>query len=181
MKILLTGFEPWANWTRNPSGEIAESLSGADIDGAEVISAVLPVAFGEDMARIAPLIERHHPEAIVSLGLGGRVPALHVERVAINLKVVDDQDFPILEGPQAYFATLPTRDMVAAIREAGVPATLHYSAGTFLCNHVMYSVLHYLRGMDLDVPAGFIHLPRLPGQNQEDLEGEPKGGMALEM
>ncbi|MCZ6636431.1 MAG: pyroglutamyl-peptidase I [bacterium] len=163
MKILVTGFEPWNKWDRNPSGEIAEALAGERMDGVEVVSTVLPVVHGEDIAQVVPLIQTHQPIAVVSLGLHGRASRIHVERVAINFKVVDGEDLPIVaDGPAAYFATLPTREMRDAMNGVGVPAQLTYSAGTFLCNHVMYSVLHYLAEQGLDIPAGFLHLPPLP-------------------
>ena len=167
-KILVTGFEPWGKWERNPSGEIAEALSGTEVSGCGVVSVVVPVVHGEDIAKVAPLIDEHRPLAVVSLGLGGG-PALRVERVAVNLKVLDGNDGPedleVAEGgPAAYFSTLPVREMVAGMRADGVPAQLSYSAGTFLCNHMMYSVLHHLAQQGLDTPAGFIHIPALPEQ-----------------
>lgn len=163
MKILLTGFEPWGDWPGNPSGEIARALDGAEIGGCRIVSEVLPVVHGEDMAKVAPLIAQVRPNAVVSLGLHGSAPVLHVERVAVNLKVIEEVDHPVAPGgPAAYFATLPTRAMVGAMWEAGIPARLTYSAGTFLCNHIMYSVLHHIATRGLDIRAGFIHIPPTP-------------------
>ncbi len=177
MKILLTGFEPWAEWSSNPSGAVAESLDGSSIGGCEVVSAVLPVVHGADIDRVAPLIAEHEPVAVVCLGLHGSASALHVERVGINLKVIDGVDYPIAEGgPDAYFATVPTRAMVQQMEDAGVPARLTYSAGTFLCNHIMYSVLHLVAEDDL--PAGFIHMPPTPELVTELGRSQPS--MALE-
>ena len=162
MKILLTGFEPWAQWSTNPSGAVAESLDGAIIGGFEVVSTVLPVIHGDDIAKVAPLIAEYKPAAVVSLWLGS-ASALHVERVGVNLKVIDGADHPVVAGgPDAYFATLPTREMVTRMQDAGVPARLTYSAGTFLCNHIMYSVLHLIAENGLDIAAGFIHVPPTP-------------------
>ncbi len=180
MKLLLTGFEPWGKWDRNPAGEVAQSLAGKTVAGCEVVSAVLPVAHGEDIDRVVPLIETHRPAAVVSLGLGGRM-GLNVERVAVNLKVVDGAngpvDLPVVEGgPAAYFSTLPTREMVARMRSAGAPAQLSYSAGTFLCNHIMYSVLSCVEEQRLDIQAGFIHIPPMP----EQVVDSSRPGMALE-
>ena len=167
-KILVTGFEPWGKWERNPSGEIAGALSGKEIGGCRVTSAVVPVTHGEDIAMVAPLIDEHRPIAVVSLGLGGG-PALRVERLAVNLKVLEGEggteDLEVVEGgPAAYFSSLPVREMVVDIRRAGVPAQLSYTAGTFLCNHLMYSVLHHIVRRGLDTPAGFVHIPALPEQ-----------------
>ena len=162
-KILLTGFEPWADWSMNPSGEVAESLDGVVIGGCEVVSTVLPVVHGSDIAKVAPLIAEYRPVAVVSLGLHGSAASLHVERVAVNLKILDGVDQLVVEGgPDAYFATLPTREMVGRMHLADVPAKLTYSAGTFLCNHIMYAVLHMIKENSLDIPAGFIHLPATP-------------------
>jgi pyroglutamyl-peptidase len=83
--------------------------------------------------------------------------------VAINLKVIENEDAPVIDGgPDAYFATLPTRAMVAAMAQMGIPAQVTYSAGTFLCNHLMYSVLHHVASRKLDIKAGFIHVPPTP-------------------
>jgi pyroglutamyl-peptidase len=163
-KILVTGFEPWDDWPHNPSGDIALALGGESIGGCEIVSAILPVRHGEDIAVVKPLIEMHQPLAVVSLGLHGSASVLHIERVAVNLKVIDGEDYPVVdEGPDAYFATLPTREMVANVQETvQVPAKLTYSAGTFLCNHIMYQVLHNISVMGLDIKAGFIHLPPTP-------------------
>ncbi len=165
MKILVTGFEPWGKWSRNPSGEIAESLAGQSVGPYELVTGVLPVAFGGDIAEVRTLIELHRPEAVLSLGLSGAARALQVERVAVNLKVEEGEDLPVVEGgPAAYFATLPTREMVDFINERGIEAGFSYSAGTFLCNHIMFSVLHFLESQKMNTPAGFIHLPPVPEQ-----------------
>lgn len=176
--MLLTGFEPWADWSHNPSGDVAQALDGQVIGDCRIISAILPVVHGEDMAIVKPLIEKHRPLAVVSLGLHGSASVLHVERVAVNLKVIDGEDHPIVDGaPDAYFTTLPTRDMVVAIeKEAQIPAKLTYSAGTFLCNHIMYSVLHFVVSVNLNVKSGFIHIPPTPDM----VLGQGKASMALD-
>ncbi len=167
MKILVTGFEPWGKWSRNPSGDIAESLAGRSVGSYELVTGVLPVAFGKDIAAVRTLIQLHRPEAVVSLGLNGAARTLQVERVAVNLKVEEGEDLPVVEGgPAAYFATLPARDMVESINGRGIEAGLSHSAGTFLCNHIMYSVLHFLESQQMNIPAGFIHLPPVPEQTE---------------
>ena len=176
MKILVSGFEPWGDRESNPSGDVAASLEGERIAGAEIVTVVLPVLYGEDTAVLFPLIERIQPAAVVSLGLSGR-PCLSVERVAVNLKQ-DDEPIEV-GGPDAYFATLPTRSMVEEIEAGGIPAQLSYHAGRFLCNHIMYSVLHHLAKSKSSVPAGFIHVPPTP-----DLiagKGQASPSMSLEM
>ena len=175
--ILVTGFEPWDHWPHNPSGDIALALNGKTIGGCEIVSAILPVKHGEDMAMVKPLIDTYQPLAIVSLGRHGAASGLHVGRVAVNLKVIAGHDYPVVDGgPDAYFATLPTREMVAVMNETTqIPAQLTYSAGTFLCNHIMYQVLHHCAVNDLDVKAGFIHLPPTPDM----VLGTHKASMSL--
>ena len=174
MRVLLTGFAPWGEWERNPSGEAAETLNGSTIEGCEIVSAVLPVEFGEDTKLAFPLIERHEPSFVISLGLNASAAALHLERVAINLRSDGETEGPIVEkGPAAYFSTLPVAAIRSEIDEEDVPVRYSYSAGTFLCNHIMYSILHHLSGQL--TPSGFIHIPRLPEQASE---GDPS--MSLE-
>jgi pyroglutamyl-peptidase len=179
-KILLTGFEPWGEWTINPSGEVASSLDGHKIGGVSIVTGIVPVVHGEDIETVRPLIEQHDPVAVVSIGLGGS-SGLNVERVAVNIKEIDSDegtiDLPVVEGgPDAYLSTLPTRDMVEYIRSQGVPTQLSYSAGTFLCNHLMYSVLHHLRASERDVISGFIHIPPMP----EQVVGSGRPSMSLD-
>lgn len=163
-KILVTGFEPWDDWPHNPSGDIALALDGQKVGGYEIVSAVLPVAHGQDIDRVQAMMAIHNPVAVVSLGLHGFASVLHIERVAVNLKVIGEEDLSVVAGgPDAYLATLPTRKMVTAIQEgAHVPAKLTYSAGTFLCNHIMYCTLHHIAVSKVDVLAGFIHIPPTP-------------------
>ena len=182
-RILLTGFGPFGEWKRNPAGEIAEFFSGKTVGGCEVVSAVLPVVYGEDVSRTLSLIAEHGPAAVISLGMAGNRPLLRVERVALNLR--DDEagsgkeERPIIAGgPEAYFSTLPARDMAAGIQAVDLEGGLSYFAGTYLCNHIMYSTLHYFAERDLQTPAGFIHVPRLPEQAED--RPDRKTGMSLD-
>ena len=165
--ILVTGFEPFGGEATNPSWRICERLP-REIGGARVETLLVPCEFRSAIEAVAEAIERHEPSLVVSLGQAGGRSRLSVERVAIN---VDDArapdnagqqpvDEPIAEnGPPAYFATLPVKAMVAAIRRAGVPAELSNTAGTYVCNHLMYGVLHYLAASGRRARAGFIHVP----------------------
>ncbi len=182
-RILLTGFGPFGDWERNPAGEIAESLSGATVGGCEVVSVVLPVIYGEDVEGVLPMIEEHGPLAVVSLGMAGNRPSIRVERVALNLRDDEEgtgkEERPIVaDGPASYFSTLPTREIVSGIQAVDLEAGLSYFAGTYLCNHLMYSTLHDFAERDLQIPTGFIHVPRLPEQ-AEDRPGL-ETGMTLE-
>ncbi|MEN2425568.1 pyroglutamyl-peptidase I [Chromobacterium vaccinii] len=166
--VLLTGFEPFGGETINPSWEAARRLDGETIAGARVHARLLPCAFGSALDTLYRELDALRPDIAIAVGQAGGRPDIAVERVAIN---IDDARFPdnagrqpidqpvVADGPAAYFATLPIKAIVAALRERGLPATVSQSAGTFVCNHVMYGLLH--RG---GLRGGFIHLPFLPEQ-----------------
>ncbi len=161
--ILITGFESWGDVPSNPTSELVEQLVSDEVAGE-----VLPVSFRRAGERLENLIRELRPEAVLNLGLAPERPVIRVERVAINLidaRIPDNDgdqpvDVPIdPDGPTCYLSTLPTREIVEAIRREGIPAFLSYSAGTYLCNYVMYKTLRILDIMGLGVPAGFIHVP----------------------
>lgn len=171
--ILVTGFEPFADEPRNPSGEIAAALAGQRVGGFEVRSLVLPVA----RAAVGTLLEEQiaalRPRAVLGLGLAAERGTVNVEQVALNLDDYAIPDAlgaqprgePVVEGgPHALLATLPVDRVLRAIRAAGVPAALSRSAGTYLCNRVFYLLLaHGGRGpLDERFGVGFLHLPPLP-------------------
>ena len=165
--ILVTGFEPFGGESTNPSWEICARLP-KEIAGMRVETCKVPCEFRRAIEVVAEAIERHHPDIVVSLGLAGGRSRLGVERVAIN---VDDARIPdnagaqpidemiAPNGPPAYFATIPVKAIARGIRAAGVPAEVSNSAGTYVCNHVMYGVLHYLAASGNHARAGFIHVP----------------------
>ena len=170
-RILLTAFEPFGGDAINPSLETLRTLDRrADVDALTV-----PVTFRD----AAETVLRHLPghEAVVLLGLAKGRRDITVERVAIN---IDDASIPDNAGAQpvdqpicpdgapAYFSTLPIKQIVKAIRAQGIPASVSNSAGTYVCNHLMYSVLHALRGTG--IPAGFIHVPCIPEQTADHPE-----------
>ena len=161
--ILITGFESWGDVPSNPTSELVEQLVSDEVAGE-----VLPVSFKRAGERLENLIRELRPEAVLNLGLAPERPVIRVERVAINLidaRIPDNDgdqpvDVPIdPDGPTCYLSTLPTREIVEAIRREGIPAFLSYSAGTYLCNYVMYKTLRILDIMGLRIPAGFIHVP----------------------
>lgn len=165
--VLVTGFEPFGGEARNPSWEVCERLPGA-IAGLRVEVCRVPCEFRRSIEVVAEAIERHRPALVVCLGLASGRMQLSVERVAINVddaRIADNAgaqplDEPIAaSAPPAYFATLPVKAMVAAMRAAGVPAEVSSSAGTFVCNHLMYGVLHFLAASGKRARAGFIHVP----------------------
>jgi pyroglutamyl-peptidase len=165
--VLVTGFEPFGGDDRNPSWEVCERLPG-EIAGLRVEVCRVPCEFRRAIEVVAEAIERHRPALVVCLGLAAGRTHMGVERVAINAddaRIPDNAgmqpvDEPIAAGgPPAYFATLPVKAMVAAMRAEGVPAEVSNSAGTYVCNHLMYGVLHYLAASGLRARAGFIHVP----------------------
>ena len=159
--VLLTGFVPFGNFPVNPSQQIAESLHGEHIEGHKVESLVLPVEFGPDVESVLPAIERIQPRLVLSLGLASRAPCIWVERIALNLRCVDGGERPIVErAPAAYFARLDSESVASAIRAVDVPAIAHVYAGNYLCNHIMYQVLHHLAREGDARRAGFLHLPQ---------------------
>ena len=175
MKLLLTGFTPFAGGTINPALEAVKRLPD-EIAGLEIVKLEVPTVFGESVRLVAEAIEREQPDFVLSIGQAGGRAAVTPERVAINVddaRIPDNVgqqpiDVPIFaDGENAYFATLPVKAMAEAIREAGLPSALSNTAGTFVCNHLMYGVLHHLHQNHKSAKAGFIHVPYIPEQTAD--------------
>lgn len=165
--VLITGFEPFGGDTHNPSAEIARALDGRVLAGRRVVGAVLPCVFGESVRELRRLLRRHRPELVICLGLAAGRAEITPERIAINVddaRLADNAgarpvDRPVIRGgPAAYWSTLPIKAMVAALRKRGVPASVSQTAGTFVCNHVFYGLMHALR-RQRGVRGGFVHVP----------------------
>ncbi len=184
-KLLLTGFEPFGGETINPSWQVAQGLARTGVAGFEVVAQCLPTAFGVSVAVLKAAMARHRPHAVVCLGQAGGRVGLSLERVAIN---VDDApiadnlgDQPhnraIFKGaPVAYWSGLPLEAMVSAAKCVGVAAQVSNSAGTFVCNHVFYALMHHQRhATRRHCRAGFVHVPLLP---EQALAGQPSMGLA---
>jgi pyroglutamyl-peptidase len=180
--LLLTGFEPFDGDTVNPSGEVAKRLDGRVIGDRVVQSVVLPVQHEAARAVVAPLLEAPGLLAVVHLGLAGGRARISLERVAVNVMDYSRPDAhgQVLcdvacaeDGPAAYFSTLPLREMLAGLTAEGIPAAISNTAGTFLCNHVLYATLHHLAARGLARPAGFVHLPFLPSMVAAHDRDEP--------
>ncbi|KJL18402.1 Pyrrolidone-carboxylate peptidase [Microbacterium oxydans] len=163
--ILLTGFEPFDGAERNPSAEAVNAVA-ADYDGPhELIVATLPVTFESSARRLRELIASHSPDAVIATGLAGGSSQVAVERIGVNLmdaRIPDnDGAQPIDEpsevgGPAARFSTLPVKHLVQVMSAEAIPARSSLSAGSYVCNHVLYTVLGAVRP---DAVAGFVHLP----------------------
>lgn len=175
MKLLLTAFDPFGGSAINPALE-AVKLVGDDVAGVEIVKLEVPTVFGKSIAAAAAAIARERPDAVLCVGQAGGRPELTVERVAINVddaRIADNEgNQPIdrvifADGAPAYFATLPIKAMVAKIREAGLPASVSNTAGTYVCNHLMYGVLYTLAKDYPGTRGGFLHVPFVPSQTVE--------------
>jgi pyroglutamyl-peptidase len=170
--FLLTGFEPFGGESVNPSWEVARALDGECIAGARVVARQLPCCFGLAASEMRRLLGEQRPRWVLALGQAAGRADFSVERVAINVddaRIPDNAgaqpiDQPVVPGgPTGYLSTLPIKAIVAGLRAAGLPASVSQSAGTFVCNHVFYALMHALQGRP-EARAGFMHLPLLPAQ-----------------
>ena len=178
-KLLITGFDPFGGESVNPSWE-AVRLLPERIGAYELTKLQIPTEFQNAAKTVLETAKTLQPDVILCVGQAGRRDSVTPEVVGINLReasIADNAGFqpknmPVVpDGPAAYFATVPVREMAEAIRGAGVPAALSYSAGAFVCNDVLYSVLHHYHGTA--VRAGFIHVPFLPEQAREGAASMP--------
>ena len=172
MKILVTGFDPFGGETVNPALEAVKSLP-SEIHGAEVHWVAIPTVFYQSAEVLESEIVRYQPDAVLCIGQAGGRASLTPERVAINqddARIPDNDgnqpiDTPIrLDGQAAYFSTLPIKAMVKAIKEVGLPATVSNTAGTFVCNHLMYQALYLADKKFPNMRAGFMHIPYMTEQ-----------------
>lgn len=175
VNVLLTGFEPFDKDPVNPSWEVARALDGWECAGATVRAVQLPCVFGRAIERLDEALLAWQPTLVVSLGLAGGRVDITPERVAINM---DDARIPdnggqqpvdhavVPGGPAAYFSTLPIKAIVRDLRAQGLPASVSNTAGTFVCNHIFYALMHRLarRGDPSRTRGGFVHVPYLPEQ-----------------
>ena len=172
MKILVTGFDPFGGEKVNPALEAVKSLP-SEIHGAEVHWVAIPTVFYKAAEVLETAIVRYQPDAVLCIGQAGGRASLTPERVAINqddARIPDNQgnqpiDTPIrLDGQAAYFSTLPIKAMVQAIKVEGLPATVSNTAGTFVCNHLMYQALYLADKKFPNMRAGFMHIPYMTEQ-----------------
>jgi pyroglutamyl-peptidase len=191
--LLLTGFEPFLKFTVNPTMKIVEELHGTVIGNYKIHSEVLTVDFQSSGEQLLAHIEMLKPDAVLSLGLAGGRYKMTPERIAINVKdgaADNNGNTPVDEliqeqGDAGYMSTLPVRAMVERLIEEGLPAEVSNTAGTYLCNNVMYEGLHYAASNRPAMKSGFLHIPashelaiqhgRIPSWSHEDL----KKGVAL--
>ena len=172
MKILVTGFDPFGGEAINPAWEAVSRLP-KEIEGAEIVTVQIPTVFGDSAKRLFEAVEEHQPDAVVCVGQAGGRFGITPERVAINVddaRIADNKGQQPLDtviqadGAPAYFTTLPVKAMVEAVKKAGLPASLSNTAGTFVCNHIMYQNLYYLAKHYPKAQGGFIHVPYVTEQ-----------------
>ena len=187
MKVLLTGFDPFGGEAVNPALEVVRQLDGAVIANAAVVTREIPTVRGNAIEALVRAIQEVQPTVVIAVGQAGGRMDITPERVAINVddfRIPDNEGNQVVdeeiaaEGPAAYWSTLPIKKIVAVLREEGIPASVSNTAGTFVCNHVFYGLMHYLQQEGNIRRGGFIHIPYLPAQAAK-LTGQPS--MALEV
>lgn len=185
MKLLLTGFDPFGGEAVNPAFEAVRRLPDT-VAGTELCKLEVPTQFIRSAQVLTLALEREAPDAVLCVGQAGGRAAITPERVAINCMDASQPDnagfqpvdLPIREqGPTAYFSTLPIRGIAAKLRQAGLPTQISNSAGTFVCNALMYTLLHWIDTNRPGMPGGFLHVPYCTQQ----LPGKPAGTPALEL
>jgi pyroglutamyl-peptidase len=172
--ILMTGFAPFNQETINPSWEVVKQFEGRQIGNSyHVHIAQLACEFGLANEQLYALLKQHQPEIAICIGQAGGRAEISIERVAIN---IDDARIPdnagaqpidetiIENGPAAYFSSLPIKNLVKKLRENGIPANISQTAGTYVCNHVFYGLMHYANTHPHLKHAGFVHIPYLTSQ-----------------
>lgn len=181
MKILITGFDPFGGEDINPAYEAVKLLPDK-IKGADIVKMEIPTVFEKEGKILEKGIVEHRPDAVICVGQAGGRSAVTIEKVAINLmeaRIPDNEgkkplDRPVCaDGENAYFAKLPVKAMVQKIREHRIPAKISYTAGTFVCNDVMYRLLYMIDRTFPNLKGGFIHVPYLPEQVVNLPDGTP--------
>ncbi|NLW42383.1 MAG: pyroglutamyl-peptidase I [Tissierellia bacterium] len=171
MKILVTGFDPFGGESTNPSWEAVKLLPD-NINGAEIIKMEIPTVFSKAGNLVIEKIEELNPDAVISIGQAGGRATITPEFIGINFvnaRIPDNEgEEPIGNiseyGIDGIFSTLPVERMVERMKEENIPASISYTAGNFVCNHVLYSVLEYIKTNKLNTRSGFIHVPYIPSQ-----------------
>lgn len=187
MKVLVTGFDPFGGETVNPAYEAVKLLPDT-ISGAEIIKLEIPTVFSKSGPAVEAGIQEHQPDIVINVGQAGGRSCVTIERVAVNLaeaRIPDNageqpMDEPLqADGEPAYYATIPVKAMVQNVRDHKIPCHISYTAGTYVCNCVMYNVLYMAAKKYPNIRAGFIHVPFAAEQVVDKPNGTPF--MSLEM
>ena len=187
-RVLLTGFDAFGGESINPSWLAVQPLHGRRLANHLIVAAKLPTVFNVSLLELARLMRLHKPALVICVGQAGGRAALSLERIAINVndaRITDNAnaqpvDTPVIPGaPAAYFSTLPIKSMLQSLEREGIPAEISQTAGTFVCNHVFYGLMHQLatRPNLKRTRGGFIHVPYMLGQDHPgmSLENLTKG------
>lgn len=179
--VLLTGFDPFGGQLINSSWEAVQVLHRHTILGHRIVAAQLPTVFDQSCDVLSALLRKHHPGLVLCVGQAGGRKAIALEQVAINLsdtpipdnagvQPIDKAVIPA--GPAAYFTSLPVKSIAKALLSKGIQAELSLSAGTFVCNHVFYNLMHALitQSSLKNTCGGFVHVPQLPQQGEPSME-----------
>ena len=178
--VLVTGFDPFGGDVVNPSWMAVQALHGREVAGHRVVGVQLPTVFGRSLEVLREALAYHQPVLVLGTGQAGGRGALSLERVAINVndaRIADNAlaqpvDTPVIEGgPDAYFTTLPIKAMLSVLLQEGINAEVSQTAGTFVCNHVFYGLMHALATQPelRQTRGGFVHVPWLPQQGQPSM------------
>ena len=187
MKVLVTGFDPFGGEAVNPAFEAVKLLPD-EIAGAEIIKLEIPTVFSKCGPAVEEGIKKYEPDIVINVGQAGGRSCVTIEQVAVNLaeaRIPDNDgeqpsDEPVQkDGAPAYYATIPVKAIVKNIRDHGIPCHISYTAGTYVCNCIMYNVLHMAATKYSNIRAGFIHVPFAAQQAVEKPNGTPF--MSLEM
>lgn len=187
MKVLMTGFESFGGSDVNPSGEALKLLEQRELEGVQLETRILPVTWAGAVSQLVDSLEETRPQAVIMAGQSGRTH-ISLEQVGVNLRRGRDNDGiegggkPVVPGgPPAYFSTANLEILKQALYARGIPAGISFTAGTFLCNAVLYGLLHHLEEKGLRIPALFVHVPLLPLQaSRQKGRGVPPS-MSLEL
>ncbi len=178
MNIIVTGFEPFLDNDINPTLEVLELLPKS-IKGNSIITVKLPVVYNQCFTVLKPYIDKHKPGVIINLGLAPRRKNISLERVALNINssihgdnkgIVKIDENIIKNSKNAYFSKLPLREIYNVLNKKGIPVEISNTAGLYICNNIMYHVLHYIDINNLNTKAGFIHVPFMDEQVKNKLE-----------
>jgi len=173
-KVLLTGFDPFGKDKINPALELIKKMANEEIPDVVLTTIRLPVVFGEAITELISAIEQTKPDFILSLGQAAGRMVVSIERIGLNMNDTDHADnagnkprdeLIVANGPAAYFTTINVRETCQEIKKASIPVRISNSAGTHVCNNIIYGVLHYLANKNQnEIKYGFIHIPYLPSQ-----------------
>ena len=187
MKALITGFDPFCGADVNPALEVVKRLEGVRVGDVEIVTREIPTVRGKAIEALVKAIQEEQPSLVIAVGQAGGRMEMTPERVAINVddfRIADNEGNQVVDeaivagGPAAYWSTLPIKKIVAALREEGIPSSVSNTAGTFVCNHLFYGLMHYLQQEGAGRRGGFIHIPYLPKQAAQ-LPGQPSMALSL--